>query len=215
VVALLTSLEGYERVGCGKRSQGFVVVDVNPCIIAVDCQQAIRKLLILSQLWEDRRSSSRLKWNRPAPEHQEQEEVSSIFPSRRNVQQLQPRQQQIDMRCFLMYTDRSPIGPQEVNMEFVSIRDLRLKPAEVWKKLRQQREVILTSNGRPMAVIAGVGENDVEETLMALRRARAQTAVSNLRRAAADQGLDKLSSAEIESEIAQTHQERRTALAKE
>ena len=71
-------------------------------------------------------------------------------------------------------------------MEFVPIGDLRLKPGEVWDKKRQQREMILTSNGRPVAVIAGVGENDVEETVAALRRACAQAAVSRLRRAAAD-----------------------------
>lgn len=59
-------------------------------------------------------------------------------------------------------------------MKFVTIRDLRLKPAEVWDKLREQHELILTSNGRPVAVIAGVGEDDVEETVVALRRARAQ-----------------------------------------
>ena len=94
-------------------------------------------------------------------------------------------------------------------MEFVTIRDLRLKPAEVWDKLRQQRELILTSNGRPVAVIAGVGENDVEETVAALRRARAQAAVSRLRRAAAERGADKLSAAEIEAEIAQVRHERR------
>ena len=100
-------------------------------------------------------------------------------------------------------------------MEFVTIRDLRLKPGEVWDKLRQQREIILTSNGRPVAVIAGVGENDVEETLAALRRARAQAAVSRLRRAAAERGADKLSAVEIEAEIAQVRRERRAAPAEE
>ncbi len=94
-------------------------------------------------------------------------------------------------------------------MEFVTISDLRLKPSKVWDKLRQQRELILTSNGRPVAVIAGVGEDDVEETLAALRRARAQAAVSRLRRAAAERGADKLSAAEIESELAQARQKRR------
>jgi prevent-host-death family protein len=98
-------------------------------------------------------------------------------------------------------------------MEFVTIRDLRLKPAEVWDKLRQQREVILTSNGRPVAVIAGVGENDVEETVSALRRARAQAAVARMRRVAAERGADKLSASEIESEIAQARRERRSASA--
>ena len=100
-------------------------------------------------------------------------------------------------------------------MEFVTIRDLRLKPAEVWDKLRQQREIILTSNGRPVAVIAGVGENDVEETIAALRRARAQAAVSRLRRTAGERGADKLSAAEIESEIAQARRERQSAPAEE
>ncbi len=62
----------------------------------------------------------------------------------------------------------------------------------------------LTSNGRPAAVIAGVGENDMEETVAAVRRARAQAAVSRLRRTAAERGVDKLSAAEIESEIVQS-----------
>lgn len=96
-------------------------------------------------------------------------------------------------------------------MEFITVRDLRLRPAEVWDKLAQQREVVLTSNGRPLAIIAGVGEDDVEETLMALRRARAQAAVSRLRRAAAARNADKLSAAEIEAEIAGARQARRGA----
>ncbi len=100
-------------------------------------------------------------------------------------------------------------------MEFVTIRDLRLKPAEVWDKLRRQREIILTSNGRPVAVIAGVGENDVEETVTALRRARAQAAVARMRRGAAEHGADKLSAAEIELEIARSRRERRSASAEE
>jgi antitoxin (DNA-binding transcriptional repressor) of toxin-antitoxin stability system len=100
-------------------------------------------------------------------------------------------------------------------MEFVTIRDLRLKPAEVWDKLRQQREIILTSNGRPVAIIAGVGENDVEETVTALRRARAQVAVARMRRVAAERGTDKLSASEIEFEIARSRRERRSASVEE
>ena len=100
-------------------------------------------------------------------------------------------------------------------MEFVTIRDLRLKPGDVWDKLRKQREIILTSNGRPVAVIADVREDDVEETVAALRRARAQAAVSRLRRAAAAGGQDRLSAAEIGAEVAQVRRERRPAPAEE
>jgi prevent-host-death family protein len=108
-----------------------------------------------------------------------------------------------------MSTDRSPIRLQQVNVEFVTIRDLRPKPGEVWEKLRQQGELVLTSNARPVAIIAGVEEHDVEEVLTALRRARAQSAVSRLRRAAAAQGANRLSDAEVNAEIAQSRHERR------
>jgi prevent-host-death family protein len=121
----------------------------------------------------------------------------------------------LDIVSLSMYTNRGPIGLQEVNMEFITIRDLRLKPGEVWDKLRRQSELILTSNGRPVAVLAGIGENDVEETVVALRRARAQAAISRMRRAAAERGLDSLSEAEIESEIAQVRRQRRASPAKE
>jgi prevent-host-death family protein len=96
-------------------------------------------------------------------------------------------------------------------MEFVTIRDLRLKPAEVWEKLRRQREVVLTSNGRPVSVIAGIREDDLEETVAALRRARAQAEVSRLRRAAAESGMDRLLPGEIEAEIAGARRERGAA----
>lgn len=87
-------------------------------------------------------------------------------------------------------------------MGYVTVRDLRLRPGEVWEKLRRQRQLVLTSNGRPVAIIAEVGEEDVEATLAALRRARAQAAVSRLRAAAQEQGLDSMTAQEIDAEIA-------------
>ncbi len=94
-------------------------------------------------------------------------------------------------------------------MEFITIRDLRLRPAEVWEKLHRQQELVLTSNGRPMAVIADARGDNVEEMLAALRRARAQAAVSRLRQTAAAAGRDAMSEADIEAEIAQVRRARR------
>jgi antitoxin (DNA-binding transcriptional repressor) of toxin-antitoxin stability system len=93
-------------------------------------------------------------------------------------------------------------------MSYVTVRDLRVRPADVWKKLRQQGEMILTSNGRPMAIIAHVDEDDVEATLAALRRARAQAAVARMRRSAAQQGLDRIKDEDVEAEIDQVRRER-------
>jgi antitoxin (DNA-binding transcriptional repressor) of toxin-antitoxin stability system len=50
-------------------------------------------------------------------------------------------------------------------MKFVSIRDLRGKSAEVWKKLPGEGEMIITSNGRPIAILAAVNESNLEEFL--------------------------------------------------
>jgi len=94
-------------------------------------------------------------------------------------------------------------------MEFITISDLRLRSSEVWNKLRQQHEMILTSNGRPVAVIVDVREDNVEETVTALRRARAQAAVSRLRQAAAAEGREGMSPADIEAEITQARHERK------
>jgi prevent-host-death family protein len=93
-------------------------------------------------------------------------------------------------------------------MEFITVRDLRTRPGQIWDKLRQQQDLILTSNGRPIAVLSHIDEDAVEATLASLRRARAQAALSRLRADAAARGLDRLSADEIEAEIAAARSER-------
>jgi antitoxin (DNA-binding transcriptional repressor) of toxin-antitoxin stability system len=93
-------------------------------------------------------------------------------------------------------------------MEFITVRELRTRPSQIWDKLDQKQDLILTSNGRPIAVLSHIDEGGVEETLAVLRRARAQAALSRIRADAAAQGLDRLSPDEIEAEIAATRAER-------
>ena len=94
-------------------------------------------------------------------------------------------------------------------MEFIPVRDLRVRPGEVWRKLRQKGNLVITSSGQPIALLIGV-EDDVEETLTAIRRARAQLAVSRLRESAATRRLDQLTEEEIEAEVRTSRQERPT-----
>ena len=94
-------------------------------------------------------------------------------------------------------------------MDFVTVRDLRIRPADVWRSLREKRDLVITSSGRPIAVMVEVGEGeDVEATLIALRRVRAQAAISRMRRSAAAQGLDRMTPEEIDAEIAAARRER-------
>ena len=86
-------------------------------------------------------------------------------------------------------------------MEFVSVRELRIQPGAVWKRLSAAGELVITSNGKPIALLSGISESTLEQTLTALRRARAQVAVSQLRSRAKARGLDKMAQREIDTEI--------------
>ena len=86
-------------------------------------------------------------------------------------------------------------------MKFLSVRDLRGKSAEIWKKLPEEREMVITSNGRPIAILSAVNEANLEESLSAFRQARAVGAVTELQRQSLEQGTDKISMEEIDAEI--------------
>jgi antitoxin (DNA-binding transcriptional repressor) of toxin-antitoxin stability system len=93
-------------------------------------------------------------------------------------------------------------------MEFVSVRELRIHAAQVWKRLSAAGELIITSNGRPIALLSGVTPATLEATLTALRRARAQVAVSVLRDAAQARGYETTAADEIEAEVAASRKAR-------
>ena len=86
-------------------------------------------------------------------------------------------------------------------MKFISVRDLRGKSAEVWKDLPAEREVVVTSNGRPIAILSAVNESNLEESLSAIRQARAAEAVMSLQRRSVERGTEGITMEEIDTEI--------------
>lgn len=86
-------------------------------------------------------------------------------------------------------------------MRFLSVRDLRSKSVEVWERLEAERELVVTSSGRPVAILSKVTEDTLEEALAAIRRARAVAAVDVLQRRSVEQGTDAMTAEEIEAEI--------------
>jgi antitoxin (DNA-binding transcriptional repressor) of toxin-antitoxin stability system len=93
-------------------------------------------------------------------------------------------------------------------VKFVTVRDLRGSPRQVWKKLAEERELVLTSNGKPIAILTSISEDSLEETLSALRRARALKAVRKIQEASRHR-QKKLSLKEINAVIAEVRRERR------
>ena len=86
-------------------------------------------------------------------------------------------------------------------MRFVSVRKLRNQSASVWKVLSEEKDLVITSNGKPIALLSAMVEEDLEASLGAVRRARAQAASTALQQASLQAGTDRLSLEDINSEI--------------
>ena len=94
-------------------------------------------------------------------------------------------------------------------MKFVSLRDFRTRTAEIRKDLAAEHEIVLTANGRPIAVLADVDEDTFEQKIAALRRTRTQALFDRIRARAKQTGASRLTMAEIDAEIAKSRRERR------
>ena len=93
-------------------------------------------------------------------------------------------------------------------MRFVSSREIRVNPRPVFQAAEEGDEVVITSRGKPVALLLGISGEDLDETVRLVRRARAQAAVSRMRKAAAREGSDSMSREEIEEEISAARNER-------
>ncbi|HUM03519.1 MAG TPA: type II toxin-antitoxin system Phd/YefM family antitoxin [Thermoanaerobaculia bacterium] len=87
-------------------------------------------------------------------------------------------------------------------MKFVTIRDLRGRPGQVWKKLAEGRELVLTSNGKPIALLSPVTEESFERDLAALRRARLAETIRSIQKESKKRFPRGVSLATINAEIA-------------
>lgn len=85
-------------------------------------------------------------------------------------------------------------------MNFYTVRDLRTTPKSIWENLSEDGEVIITNNGKPTAILLDITDGSFEETIKAVRQAKAIIAFNSMRSKAAAKGY--MSDEEIEAEIA-------------
>ena len=93
-------------------------------------------------------------------------------------------------------------------MEFISVRQLRTQTAAVWDALAESGDLVVTTNGRPIAILSATTGATLEATLTALRQARAQLAVTAMQQRARETGADQLSLEDINAEIEAARRER-------
>lgn len=94
-------------------------------------------------------------------------------------------------------------------MKFVSVRELRNRTSQLWRDLERERDLIVTSHGKPVAILSATDEHSLERALGDIRRSRARAALAEIHREAARRGLDRLSMEEIDTEIKAARSRRR------
>jgi len=87
-------------------------------------------------------------------------------------------------------------------MQFITIRDLRNKSAKIQEDLTKEKDMVLTSNGKPIAILSATSPEKVEDSLVIIRRMRAVEAVDSMQRRSVEAGTDRLTLNEINKEIA-------------
>ena len=93
-------------------------------------------------------------------------------------------------------------------MNLVPVNALK-SPRRLRARLVREHELLVTNNGKPMALMVELGpDDDPEVPLRAFREARSRTALSAIRRAAAAAGTDRLTPAEVNAIIARARAER-------
>lgn len=94
-------------------------------------------------------------------------------------------------------------------MTFITARELRLQPAELWSRLKTEGDIVITLNGKPCAIITGITPETLENSLLLLKQLRVQMAVARMREASLKSGTDKLSQVDINKEIRAVRRKRR------
>ena len=94
-------------------------------------------------------------------------------------------------------------------MNFYTVRDLRTHPREVWDKLSETQEIIITNNGKPTALMIEIDDENLEEVLASVRQSMAMRAVNKLRIASVRSGRADMTSEDIDEEIYKARKEKR------
>ncbi|MDR0319973.1 MAG: type II toxin-antitoxin system Phd/YefM family antitoxin [Treponema sp.] len=94
-------------------------------------------------------------------------------------------------------------------MKFVTVRDFRTSSASIWKRLPVEKEMVITNNGKPIALLTPLTDETLEETLSAVRRAKAINAVKFIQEQSIKNGTDKMTLKEINNVIKLARKERK------
>jgi antitoxin (DNA-binding transcriptional repressor) of toxin-antitoxin stability system len=94
-------------------------------------------------------------------------------------------------------------------MKFITVRDFRTSPGNIWKTLPKEQEMIITNNGKPVALLTPLSDKTLEDTLSSIRRARAVNAVKLIQQQSVKNGTNTMTLEKINYEIKMARKKRK------
>ncbi len=82
-------------------------------------------------------------------------------------------------------------------MRSISVRELRSKSAQVWRELASEQDLVIRSNGKPIAILSSTTEETLEESVTALQRARSTLSLMRAQMDSVRKGTSKMPFARI------------------
>ncbi len=91
-------------------------------------------------------------------------------------------------------------------MNFYTVQELQAAPESLLQELSRDGEIVITSNGKPAALMLNLADGNFDERIKAVIQDKAQEAFNSMRARAAARGF--MSDEEIEAEIAAARAEK-------
>jgi prevent-host-death family protein len=95
-------------------------------------------------------------------------------------------------------------------MKFIQVREVRIRYGKVMEQLKKEKKIVLTSKGKPVALLTDLSEDNFEEQLSHQRHAEFASAVRDMQKQSVKMGLDKMTDKEIETEIKAARRTKKT-----
>jgi antitoxin (DNA-binding transcriptional repressor) of toxin-antitoxin stability system len=100
-------------------------------------------------------------------------------------------------------------------MKFITVRDFRTSSANIWQTLPEEQEMVITNNGKPIALLTPISDKTLENTLSSIRKAKAINAVKLIQQESVAHDMDRITMEEIDEEIKRIRDIRRSSPRKE
>jgi hypothetical protein len=89
-------------------------------------------------------------------------------------------------------------------MGYLTVKDLK-QTRNLWRQLSAERELVITRDGKPCAILVEVNADSCDESLAEIRRGLFSSAVARIRRKTENR---EISSAEVDAAVAESRRER-------